>query len=138
MLVVETAVAGAAARSLITGNGELHKAIGLHLACATVAVIMLIVGVACALWVVFPRLERSRTQRLAANGLIYFGHLREREVDDIARELADLTPDQERHQLASQLRVTGNVAWRKHDWLQRSVACFAGGSMLLVVAYTAF
>ena len=56
VLVVETAVAGAAARSLITGNGELHKAIGLHLACAIVAVIMLIVAVACALWVVFPTL----------------------------------------------------------------------------------
>ena len=59
-------------------------------------------------------------------------------VDDIAQALAELTPEQERHQLASQLRVTGNVAWRKHDWLQRSLACFAGGSMLLVVAYTAF
>jgi hypothetical protein len=138
VLVVESAVAGAATRALITTNGELHKAIGLHLACAIVAVILLVLGVACSLWVVFPRLERSRTHRLAANGLIYFGHLREREIDDIAHALAELTPEQERRQLASQLRVTGNVAWRKHAWLQGSLACFAAGSLLLVVAYTAF
>jgi hypothetical protein len=138
VLVVETAVAGAATRALIVGNGQLHKAIGLHLACAIMAVVLLIVAVACALWVVFPRLERSRTKRLAANGLIYFGHLRERGIDDIAQALAALTPEEERRQLASQLNVTGNVSWRKHAWLQRSLACFAVGSMLLVIAYTAF
>lgn len=138
VLVVETAVAGAATRSLIANNGELHRAIGLHLACAILAVILLIAGVVSGLWVVFPRLERSRTQRLAARGLVYFGHLRERSVDDIAQALAEMTPDDARIQLASQLRVTGNVAWRKHAWLQGSLACFAVGSLVLVVAYTAF
>jgi hypothetical protein len=138
VVVVETAVAGAATRALITSKGELHKAVGLHLACAIVAVALLILAVACALWVVFPRLERSRTQRLAAKGLIYFGHLRERDVDDIEHALAQLTPAQERHQLASQLCITGAVAWRKHSWLQHSLFCFALGAGLLVVAYTAF
>lgn len=138
VVVVETAVAGAATRALITGNGELHKAFGLDLTCAVVAVTFLILAVACALWVVFPRLERSRTRRLAAKRLIYFGHLRERGVDDIAQALANLTPGQERRQLASQLSITGDVAWRKHSWLQRSLICFALGAALLVIAYTTF
>jgi hypothetical protein len=138
VVVVETAVAGAATKALITGKGELHKAVGLHLACAIVAVVLLVLAVGFALWVVFPRLERSRTRRLAAKGLIYFGHLRERGVDDIAQALSELTPEQERRQLASQLCITGDVAWRKHSWLQRSLVCFAFGAVLLVVAYTAF
>jgi hypothetical protein len=138
VLVVETAVAGAATQALITSKGELHQAIGLHLACAIVAVALLVLSVGCALWVVFPRLERSRTSRLAAKGLVYFGHLRERGADDIAQALADLTPEQERRQLAAQLCITGAVAWRKHSWLQRSLVLFALGAALLVVAYTAF
>lgn len=138
VVVVETAVAGAATHALVTGTGDLHKAVGLHLACAIVAVTFLVLAVVCALWVVFPRLERSRTRRLAAKGLIYFGHLRERGVDDIAQALAELTPDQERRQLASQLCITGAVAWRKHSWLQRSLVCFALGAALLVIAYTPF
>ena len=138
VVVVETAVAGAATTALITRKGELHTAVGLHLACAIVAVVLLIVAVICALWVVFPKLERSRTRRLAARGLIYFGHLRERGIDDIAQALEEMTPEHERRQLASQLRVTGDIAWRKHSWLQRSLVCFGLGALLLVVAYTAF
>jgi hypothetical protein len=138
VLVVETAVAGAATQALVTDDGLLHQATGLHLACAIVAATLLTVAVACSLWVVFPRLERSRTRRLAAKGLVYFGHLRERCVDDIVQALAELTPEQERRQLASQLHVTGEVAWRKHAWLQRSLACFTVGAVLLVVTYAAF
>lgn len=138
VVVLETAVAGAATRALITDKGELHKATGLHLATSITAVSLLALAVGMALWVVFPRLERRRTRRLAPEGLIYFGHLRERRRDDIAQTLASLTPDQERDQLAAQLCVTGAVAWRKHSWLQRSLVSFAVGAALLVVAFTAY
>ena len=138
VVVVETAVASAATSALITRHGQLHRAIGLHLACAIVAVILLIVSVGSSLWVVFPRLERSRTQRIGTRGLIYFGHVRQRQSADISQALAHLTPEQERDQLASQLQATSDVAWRKHSWLQRSLITFAFGAGLLVVAYTAF
>jgi hypothetical protein len=138
VVVVETAVAGAATGALITNGGELHRASGLHLACAIAAVALLVAAVASALWVVFPRLKRSRTQRLAADGLVYFGHLQHRDPDNIAQALAVLTPAEERRQLALQLRVTGQVAWDKHAWLQRSLVCFGAGAGLLVVAYVAF
>lgn len=138
VVVVETAVAGAATRALIGAKGELHTATGLHLATAITAVVVLVAAVACALWVVFPRLERTRTQRLAPTGLIYFGHLRERGADEIAQALGALTPDEERRQLASQLCITGAVAWRKHSWLQRSLSLFSVGSLLIVLAFVAF
>ena len=138
VVVVEIAGAGAATQALITGTGELHHAIGLHLASAIIAVTLLVLSVVCALWVVFPRLASSRTSLPSTKSLIYFGHLRDRGVDDIAQALTELTPEQERRQLASQLHITGAVAWRKHSWLQRSLVLFALGAVLLVVAYTAF
>jgi ABC-type uncharacterized transport system fused permease/ATPase subunit len=138
VVIVETAVAGAATKALITGDGELHTAVGWHLAFVITAVVFLVLAVASALWVVFPRLERLQTQRLAADGLIYFGHLRAHSTEAIVEALSELTAEQERRQLASQLRITGDVAWRKHSWLQRSLVFFALGAALLVIAYTAF
>lgn len=125
-------------RALITHDGELHNAVGLHLAAGIGATTTLVLAVACALWVVFPRLEHRRTARLATTGLIYFGHLRERSPEDIASALATLTPEEERMQLAQQLHITSKVAWRKHAWLQASLVLFALGATLLVVAYVAF
>jgi len=138
VVVVETAVAGAATRAVITRQGELHAAVGLHLATAIAAATFLVLAVVCALWVVFPRLERRRTARLASDGLVYFGHLRKRSPDDIAAALDALTPEEERRQLASQLHITGRVAWRKHAWLQRSLLLFAFGAVLLVISFVAF
>jgi hypothetical protein len=138
VIAVETAVAGAAARELITSHGELHGAIALHLATAIVALVSLIAAVGSGLWVVFPRLERTSTEPAASGGLIYFGHLRNRSVEDIAQALERLTPEEEGLQVARQLRVTGNVAWRKHAWLQASIALFAIGAALLVTSLVAF
>ncbi len=137
VLVVQTAVAGASTHALISKEGDLHGARGLHLGIAVVAVTLLVLSVACALWVVFPRLQRRRTG-LAASGLIFFGDLRDRDTDDIAPALAGLTDEEERRQLASQLKITSQVAWRKHAWLQRSLATFALGAVLLVISYVAF
>jgi hypothetical protein len=138
VVVIETAVAGAATRAVITDNGELHVAVGLHLATAITATVSLVLAVALALWVVFPRLARRRTSKLSPMGLIYFGHLRDRTAEDINDALTAMTPAEERWQLAQQLHVTGGVAWRKHACLQASLACFAIGSALLVLAYVAF
>lgn len=138
VVVIETAVAGAATRALITDKGELHTAVGLHLATAITATVLLVLAVALALWVVFPRLARRRTSRLSPTGLIYFGHLRDRTAEDINNALAAMTPAEERWQLAQQLHVTGAVAWRKHACLQASLSFFAVGSALLVLAYVAY
>ena len=136
-LVIETAVAAAALRALITDTGPLHDATGLHLATSIAAVTVLVLAVACALLVILPRLDRGNANG-QCTGLIYFGHLRHCSIHSIADALAALTPEEERRQLAAQLRVTSEVAWRKHDWLQRSFALFPVGAALLVVAFTAF
>jgi hypothetical protein len=135
--VIETAVAAAALRALITDKGPLHDATGLRLATSIVAVTVLVLAVACAVLVILPRLDRINANGQTA-GLVYFGHLRHRSAENIARALGDLTPDEERRQLAAQLHVTSKVAWRKHDWLQRSLALFPVGAALLIVAFTTF
>jgi Family of unknown function (DUF5706) len=138
VVVVEAAVTAAATKALVTKTGEMHAATGLRLATAIVALLLLALAVALALWVVFPRLKPRRTAASAATGLIYFGHLRARSADDIERALAAMTPAEERRQLARQLQVISDVAWRKHSFLQASLWAFAVGSILLVAAFVAF
>ncbi len=135
-LVVQTALAGAALHALIADGGELHDAVGLHLACTIVAVALLVASVACGLWVIFPRLHRQRNG--LAPGLVYFGDLRRQTPDEIAKTLAKMTTEEERAQLARQMWIMSNVAWRKHAWLQRALATFALGAILLVASYVAF
>lgn len=137
-LVVEVAVTGTAIKELITKNGELHSAVGLHLATAITACAFLVAAVAGALTVIAPRLARRRTARLDHLGLIYFGHLRTQKPDAIAERLANLTADEERNELASQLQITAKVAWNKHNALQASLALFLLGCVLLVLAFVAF
>jgi hypothetical protein len=52
--------------------------------------------------------------------------------------LKKMTREEERHQLARQLHITGNVARRKHAWLQAALGFFAVASALLVLAFVAF
>lgn len=82
------------------------------------AVVLLARAVGCALWVVFPRLERRVGRPKTEPGLIYFGHLRQRSVDDIDKALAGLDEAAERREIARQLHVTAQVAWKKRAWLQ--------------------
>jgi Family of unknown function (DUF5706) len=138
VIAIETAVAGAAASEIIAKHGQLHDAIGLHLATAIAALAALAAAIGSGLWVVFPRLERTSIEREAPDGLIYFGHLRSRDTEDIAQALERLTVEEERLQVARQLRVTGNVAWRKHAWLQASIVLFAIGAALLVTSLVGF
>ena len=138
VIAIETGVAGAAAREIIVKHGELHDAIGLHLATAIAALATLATAIGSGLWVVFPRLERTSTGRASQGGLIYFGHLRNRDTEDIAHALECLTVEEERLQVARQLRITGHVAWRKHAWLQASIILFAIGAALLVTSFVAF
>jgi hypothetical protein len=138
VVVIEAAVAGAASKALVSKTGELHGATGLHLAIAIAATTSLVLSVALAIWVVFPRLKRRRMSQAVPDGLIFFGHLRDRTPADIERALATMTAADEQRQLARQLHVISEVAWRKHAHLQASLCSFAIGSALLVLAFVAF
>jgi Family of unknown function (DUF5706) len=99
---------------------------------------LVVVSIACALWVVFPRLRRWRTRRGSGEwkkNTIYFGHLRHWDPDELAPALNDAYLSHG-DQLAAQLVRMSKIAWSKHSWLQGSLIAFAvGGVCLLVVAY---
>jgi hypothetical protein len=137
-LVVEVAVNAAAVSERLGRDGQLSSATGLQLATTVVALILLAAGALAALLVVRPRLARRATRGAASTGLIYFGHLRHRTPGDVERALAALSPAEERRQLARQLVVTSQVAWRKHALLQASIVSFIAGTSLLLVALLAW
>jgi hypothetical protein len=135
VLVVETAISTAGATALISQGGELHSATGLHLGISVAAVTFLVLSVACALWVVFPRLNY---RNLGQPGYIYFGQLAQRSPEQIEEGLSSLTENDTLTQLSQQLAVTSEIAWRKHVWLQRSIALLALGGILLLCGFVAF
>lgn len=137
VLVAEIALVGAAANALLTEGGELHDATGVHLVLATASFVALVSAVAVALWVVFPRLGPRKRRKENSDDVIYFGHLRHQSPEQIAKSLQTLTLDTQRRQLSRQLHVIGQVAWRKHVWLRRSIGLLALGSLLLVSALVA-
>jgi hypothetical protein len=132
VLTFETVVAAVAARELAKDTGAFANATGFKLAIAIAIGALLGVAVLAAVSVVLPRLARRRTRKHYAHGLIYFGHLRLRSVDDIAKALEGLEDGRVIRQLASQLSVTSKVAWRKHASLQLSITCFVLGALGLV------
>lgn len=124
--------------TVVGSHDELGRAGGLHLVVALLALIGLGLAVVCALAVVFPRLARRRTSAAPPNGLLYFGHLRQRSPDSIFLALKTMDAGAERRQLAEQLHITAKVAWRKHSWLQASLAFLALGSLGLLVSLLAY
>jgi hypothetical protein len=130
-LAIVTAVGGFAASQVFGQNGSLHAVHGDQLwPIRTMGVAFLVAGLS-ALYAVFPSLKRRRSKELAGTGLIFFGHLRHRSTEEIEAALLDLDNAAIRHQLASQLRVTSDIAWRKHARLQLA-------HIALFVAVTAF
>jgi hypothetical protein len=83
----------------------------------------LIVAVALSLLVVLPQLNRKQSKRDWRTNTIYFGHLRHWDPDKLAKAMAANTtqPDQ----LARQMVAMSKIAWRKHAWLQASLALLA-------------
>jgi len=138
VLVVQTAVAGSALHELIAPDGQLHNATDLHLGVAIFACALLVAAVALALWVVFPRMKRQRTIALSSTGLVYFGHLANRQAEDIQAALEALDRRSALEQLSKQLTVTGKVAWDKHASLQWSIATFAVGVGALLLSLVEF
>lgn len=121
VLVFATAIGGVAIRDVVADGGRLADAHGLRLWAVRAMVFLFALSALHALSVVLPQLQRRKTRRAAGDGLIFFGHLRHRTVDDIARELRGLDDDKAIAHLARQLHATSEIAWRKHARLQRAV-----------------
>lgn len=90
----------------------------------------LLIGAACALLVVMPRLRSlDITTKEARNNYIYFGHLRHWGADDLVERLqGDTLLDV----VARQCVTMAKIAWRKHRLVQASMVAGAAGIALLV------
>lgn len=82
--------------------------------------------------VVMPQLKRRKSRREWQGNMIYFGHLRHWDPDELAEALKH--NQQNEKQLARQLVAMSQVAWRKHSRLQVSLVLFILSSASLVVA----
>ena len=93
---------------------------GLLIVAATVAAS---IGVA-------PRLKRRQTSKQWADNFIYFGHARRWDPNAIARSLRE---ESLLNQLTRQIRVTADVAWKKHVAVNWAIwLTLASGAMLML------
>ena len=135
-LAIESATVGFVLT--LTRQGErLHDLHGFSDALAKVGLASLLLAVGAAVIVVMPQLDRknAKTPEVWKKNMVFFGHLRHWSVDELAVKLSH-HQDEER-QLARQLVVMSQIAWRKHARLQWSLGFYVAGSMLLVLALLA-
>jgi hypothetical protein len=124
-LAIETAVLGFII-SLSGDDGPLSSLHGTDLWLYRIGIVLIGFGILTALGVVAPQLGRFRAQREWQENMIYFGHLRHWDSNELAKELMKDAPRQQ--QLARQLVQMSRIAWRKHVWLQWSLALFVVGT----------
>jgi hypothetical protein len=130
-LAIIVAVGGFAANQVFGSAGNLHALHGDQLWATRIMGMAFFAAGLSALHAVFPSLKRRDVHESPVGGLIYFGHLRHLGTDGIETALRSLTASEARRQLANQLHVTSDIAWKKHARLQRA-------HVLLVVALGAF
>jgi hypothetical protein len=96
--------------------------------------VLLGLGILAALAVVCPQLSRRQASREWKEGLIYFGHLRRWDPEDLQQRLGSLRDADVQASLAVQLVTMSKIAWRKHTLLQASVLCGTVAAALFVLA----
>ena len=131
-LAIESAIVGFA----LSQSDEGKALAGLEEASRTwfhIGLGLLVVSIACALWVVFPRLRRGKAndEKEWRQNTIYFGHLRHWDPKELASTLGEGKLPQE-EQLAQQLVTMSQIAWSKHAWLQGSLVALALGACCLL------
>jgi hypothetical protein len=134
VLIVATAVGGLAASEVFSSGGALHSTSGLKLWTVRVMGLLFTLAVILALSVVLPQLRRGKAAREAQHGLVYFGHLRHRAPEDIARAFSRLDTGAASDLLAAELHAISKIAWSKHVRLQSAVIALVAGTSCLVVA----
>lgn len=97
-----------------------------------IGVVLLLGAIFWALLVVLPQLNRRQSRKNWRAGIIYFGHLRHWDPEDLERELK--RAEAYESQLAAQLVAMSKIAWKKHARLQWSVLCFVLSAAALVLA----
>lgn len=94
-----------------------------------VGIVALLAAILLALRVVMPQLKRRQSAKTWRKNMIYFGHLRHWDPDDLARALE--RGAQPEAQLARQLVAMSTIAWKKHARLQWSLGLLVAAMALL-------
>lgn len=129
-LAIEAAVFGFVVT--LTKRGEQFASLhGFDHALFVVGAGLLLVAILLSLLVVMPQLNRRQSNRIWKSNMIYFGHLRHWDPEQLAQALHKEQPYGE--QLARQLVNMSKIAWRKHSLLQGSLLFLVAGAGLLVV-----
>jgi hypothetical protein len=117
-------------------DGRLAQLGGWHQILTDIGILVCAIGVVVAGAAVFPLLGRVREHRTRRD-IIYFGHLRHRDPSDVARQLINLTDDQQIDQLSFQLVTMAKGNWVKHRLLQAALLlALAGyGSIFMTVMF---
>lgn len=108
---------------------DLH---GLSLYLFTAGLVLLLAALVAAALVVMPQLSRRQTRQEWRTNMIYFGHLRHWDPEELARAITSRPPIDKL--LARQLVVMSKIAWRKHSQLQLSIILLIMSSACLVLA----
>ena len=131
VLAIEAALGGFII-TLSDKGGHLSALHGDRVDLYRAGLVFLILSVLLSLMVICPQLGRRKAKRNWAGNMIYFGHLRRWNADELATALAMGTPTVS--QLALQLVTMSKINWRKHAWLQWSLLCLVVGAGLLAWA----
>lgn len=127
-LAIEVAAAGFLV-NLVTGRSDFIRSSALASVLFSLGSFTLAASVVLSVLVIFPQLRGRKSKLEAPNHFIYFGHLRHWEPAALEERLrgdkVGLT------QLATQLVNMSQIVWRKHRWLQWSLAMFVAGVVLI-------
>ncbi|MFE7717844.1 Pycsar system effector family protein [Nocardia rhizosphaerihabitans] len=132
------ALVGAVLVAIVAGqnkDGVLTTLTGWRDYAVGAAVVMVLVALGFAGGAVFPLLgSGAKHEAQFRTNLIYFGHLRHWDTQELARKLQTMTQAEEIEQLAQQVKVMSEGNWRKHKHLRRALVCAAIAVVLLAVA----
>jgi pycsar effector protein len=82
---------------------------------------------------IVPRLDRRQIEKTWRENFTYFGHLRRWDSKELAERLRRIgTADLDA--ISVNLITMSKIAWRKHEFLQASIALLVAAILLLVIA----
>jgi hypothetical protein len=92
-------------------------------------VFLLVCAIVLAGAAVFPQLNRREARRHWRRNYVYFGHLRRWDPAELVSALEHGVGRRNREVLSTQLVALSKIVWRKHSFLQASMALVALGNI---------
>lgn len=115
-------------------DGALAHLGGWHLLVQNVGLALLLLATVFAVVAVYPKIRIAGTDEVAVSlGTIYFGHVRRWDAPALAKQLKELTPDEELQAVSRQLVAMSKSNWNKLRCIQVSLALALVGFVLISI-----